>query len=97
MTRTSTKSGLFGDRKSRPEPPRGAPPEGPAGAIVTSVDETSTARRGELRPMLALALPVVLAELGWMAMGVVDTMMVGRVERRGAGRGRASVGRSSWP
>jgi len=27
--------------------------------------------------MFALALPVVLAELGWMAMGVVDTLMVG--------------------
>jgi MATE family multidrug resistance protein len=27
--------------------------------------------------MLALASPVVLAELGWMAMGVVDTLMVG--------------------
>lgn len=27
--------------------------------------------------MLALAAPVVLAELGWMAMGVVDTLMVG--------------------
>jgi multidrug resistance protein, MATE family len=29
--------------------------------------------------MLRLAIPVVLAELGWMAMGLVDTMMVGRV------------------
>jgi len=27
--------------------------------------------------MLRVALPVVLAELGWMAMGVVDTIMVG--------------------
>jgi multidrug resistance protein, MATE family len=27
--------------------------------------------------MLRLAVPVVLAELGWMAMGVVDTLMVG--------------------
>lgn len=27
--------------------------------------------------MLRLAVPVVLAELGWMAMGVVDTVMVG--------------------
>jgi MATE family multidrug resistance protein len=35
--------------------------------------------RAEWRPMLALAVPVVLAELGWMAMGVVDTVMVGRV------------------
>jgi MATE family multidrug resistance protein len=27
--------------------------------------------------MFALAVPVVIAELGWMAMGVVDTLMVG--------------------
>jgi MATE family multidrug resistance protein len=33
----------------------------------------------ELRPMLALAWPVVVAELGWMLMGVVDTIMVGRL------------------
>lgn len=29
--------------------------------------------------MLQLAVPVVLAEIGWMAMGVVDTIMVGRL------------------
>ncbi len=29
--------------------------------------------------MIALAVPVVLSELGWMAMGVVDTIMVGRL------------------
>jgi multidrug resistance protein, MATE family len=29
--------------------------------------------------VLKLAIPVVLAELGWMAMGVVDTIMVGRI------------------
>ncbi len=29
--------------------------------------------------MLALALPLVAAELGWMLMGLVDTMMVGRL------------------
>lgn len=32
---------------------------------------------GELRPMLRLAVPVVLAELGWFAMSIVDTVMVG--------------------
>lgn len=32
---------------------------------------------GELRPMLGLAVPVVLAEMGWFAMSVVDTIMVG--------------------
>jgi MATE family multidrug resistance protein len=34
--------------------------------------------RAEARPMIALALPIVLAEIGWMTMGIVDTMMVGR-------------------
>jgi multidrug resistance protein, MATE family len=33
----------------------------------------------ELRPMVALAAPVIIAELGWVAMGVVDTLMVGRL------------------
>jgi MATE family multidrug resistance protein len=33
--------------------------------------------RAELPPMLRMAIPVVLAELGWMAMGVIDTIMVG--------------------
>lgn len=46
----------------------------------------------ELGPTLRLALPVVVAELGWVGMGVVDTMMVGRLgaEAIGAvGLGRA--------
>lgn len=37
------------------------------------------ALRAELRPLLKLAIPVILAELGWMLMGVVDTVMVGRL------------------
>jgi len=39
----------------------------------------------EFRPMFALAMPVVLAELGWMAMGVVDTLMVGRLSPEAIG------------
>src|SRR5215211_8249729 len=35
--------------------------------------------RQEFRPMLHLAVPVVLAELGWMTMGMVDTLMVGPI------------------
>ena len=34
--------------------------------------------RNEFRPMFELAVPVVMAELGWMTMGIVDTLMVGR-------------------
>jgi MATE family multidrug resistance protein len=29
--------------------------------------------------MLRLAVPIVLSDLGWMSMGIVDTMMVGRI------------------
>lgn len=35
--------------------------------------------RIELRAMTRLAVPVVLAEVSWMTMGLVDVMMVGRV------------------
>src|ERR1035438_2713436 len=35
--------------------------------------------RIELRAMVVLAVPVVLSELGWMAQGVVDNIMVGRL------------------
>src|SRR5688572_9807720 len=33
--------------------------------------------REEFRPMFTLAVPVVIAELGWITMGMVDTVMVG--------------------
>jgi MATE family multidrug resistance protein len=35
--------------------------------------------RSELRALLLLAVPVVLSELGWMAMSIVDIIMVGRL------------------
>ena len=35
--------------------------------------------------MVRLAMPLVLAELGWMLMGIVDTMMVGRVSAAAIG------------
>ncbi len=40
--------------------------------------------------MLRLAAPLVMAELGWMGMGIVDTMMVGRVGA--AAMGAVSLG-----
>ncbi len=43
-------------------------------------DTTSATRfRSELKALLLLAIPVVLSELGWMAMSIVDTIMVGRL------------------
>jgi MATE family multidrug resistance protein len=35
--------------------------------------------RTQIRPVLTLALPLILAEVGWMAMGIVDTVMVGHM------------------
>jgi MATE family multidrug resistance protein len=48
--------------------------------------------RGEIRPMLRLAVPLVLAEIGWMAMGIVDTMMVGRLPDSAVAIGAVSLG-----
>src|SRR6201995_4893821 len=35
--------------------------------------------RSELKALLILAIPVVLSELGWVSMSIVDTIMVGRL------------------
>jgi multidrug resistance protein, MATE family len=48
--------------------------------------------RHEWRPLLALAWPLVLAELGWMAMGIIDTIMVGRLPDSAASIGAVSLG-----
>ncbi|MDE3150964.1 MAG: MATE family efflux transporter [Gemmatimonadota bacterium] len=37
---------------------------------------------GELRPLVALALPVVVVQVGLMGMGVVDSVMVGHLSAR---------------
>jgi len=47
--------------------------------------------RIEFRRTLRLAIPVVLGELGWMSMGVMDTIMLGRVSPEALGA--SSVGR----
>ena len=41
--------------------------------------------RRDLGPTLVLAWPVIVAELGWMLMGVVDTLMVGRLSPEAIG------------
>lgn len=48
--------------------------------------------RVELGPTLRLALPLVLAELGWMSMTIVDTMMVGRLPNSATAIGAVSLG-----
>lgn len=43
--------------------------------------------RREFGPMLRLAAPLALAELGWMAMGIVDTIMAGPLGPAAVGAG----------
>jgi MATE family multidrug resistance protein len=48
--------------------------------------------RAEVGPTLRLAIPLVLAELGWMSMAIVDTMMVGRLPNSAVAMGAVSLG-----
>ena len=48
--------------------------------------------RAELAPTLRLALPLVLAEVGWMSMAIVDTMMVGRLPNSAVAIAAVSLG-----
>src|SRR5260221_14679638 len=48
--------------------------------------------RAEVRPTLRLAIPLVLAELGWMSMSIVDTMMVGRLPNSAVAIGAVALG-----
>ena len=50
--------------------------------------------RRELRPTLQLALPLILAEIGWMSMVIVDTMMVGRLPNSAEAIGAVSISSS---
>ena len=50
--------------------------------------------RRELGALAQLAIPVVLSELGWMAQGVVDTIMVGRLGP--AAIGAVAVGNAAF-
>ena len=48
--------------------------------------------RKELPPTVRLALPLVLAELGWMSMAIVDTIMVGHLPDSATAMGAVSLG-----
>ena len=57
-------------------------------------DHIRSGLAAELGPLLQLAGPVVLAELGWMTMGIIDIMLVGRV--RAEAIGAVSIGGSVY-
>ena len=48
--------------------------------------------RNQIRPMLTLALPLIAAELGWMSMTIVDTIMVGHMHNAALNIAAASLG-----
>ena len=52
--------------------------------------------RAEFGATLRLALPLVLAEIGWMAMGIVDTIMVGRLPNSAVAIGATGLGQSLY-
>ena len=52
--------------------------------------------RGEFRATLRVALPLVIAEVGWMSMGIVDTIMVGRLPQSAIAIGATGLGQSLY-
>src|SRR5215471_8253082 len=48
--------------------------------------------RQQIRPVLTLALPLIAAELGWMSMGIVDTVMVGHMQNAALNIASAALG-----
>jgi MATE family multidrug resistance protein len=48
--------------------------------------------RHQIRSVLTLALPLILAELGWMSMGIVDTIMVGHTANPALAISSAALG-----
>src|ERR1700690_2475519 len=48
----------------------------------------------EFRPTFRLALPLILAEVGWMSMGIVDIIMVGRLPNSAVAIGATGLGQS---
>jgi multidrug resistance protein, MATE family len=54
----------------------------------------SPSLRTDFRLTFRLALPLILAEVGWMSMGIVDTIMVGRLPDSAIAIGATGLGQS---
>jgi MATE family multidrug resistance protein len=52
--------------------------------------------RGDIRQTLRLALPLAFAEIGWMSMGIVDTIMVGRLPNSAVAIGATGLAQSLY-
>jgi MATE family, multidrug efflux pump len=55
---------------------------------------SAAVKRSDFRMTLRLALPLILAEVGWMSMGIVDTVMVGRLPNSAIAIGATGLGQS---
>ena len=64
--------------------------------MPASTSERTAVSGGEFRPTLRLALPLIIAEVGWMSMGVVDTIMVGRLPNSAVAIGATGLGQSLY-
>src|SRR6202162_1376745 len=52
--------------------------------------------RADFLLTLRLALPLIIAEVGWMSMGIVDTIMVGRLPDSAVAIGATGLGQSLY-
>src|SRR5580698_5771870 len=62
----------------------------------TQIDSSTSASMSDFRMTLRLALPLIVAELGWMSMGLVDTIMVGRLPDSAISIGATGLGQSLY-
>jgi MATE family, multidrug efflux pump len=63
---------------------------------LTVPSSAAQSLRHEFRATFQWALPLVLAEVGWMSMGIVDTVMVGRLPNSAVAIGATGLGQSLY-
>jgi multidrug resistance protein, MATE family len=63
---------------------------------VESRTASHTPLREDFVLTLRLALPLIIAEVGWMSMGIVDTVMVGRLPDSAVAIGATGLGQSLY-
>jgi MATE family multidrug resistance protein len=63
---------------------------------VESQSASQAPLRADFMLTLRLALPLIIAEIGWMSMGIVDTIMVGRLPDSAVAIGATGLGQSLY-
>jgi MATE family multidrug resistance protein len=63
---------------------------------VESQSASHAPLRADFILTLRLALPLIIAEIGWMSMGIVDTIMVGRLPDSAVAIGATGLGQSLY-